>query len=1167
VAVAPDGSLYISVSSHHRIRKVNQAGILTTVAGSVLGYAGDGGPAAQAKFSGLQGLSFGPDGSLYIADQNNFRIRKIDNAGIIFTVAGNGVRACAPRVVTNDCVTPNGDGGPATQASLVSPEGAAVSPDGSLYIADGAGDRLRKISPALPGIPATDMLIASGDGGAVYRFDLAGRHLQTLDARTGTALLTFARDPAGRITTVTDADANVTTIERQTNGTPTGILAPFGQHTALTTDANGYLASVANPAGEIVRLFSKSSGLLDSLVDPRGKTHRFTYSSLGQLRRDDDPAGGFSTLAFRQGTTKDTVDLTTALGRKTTYRTERMPNGDTRQIVTDPAGMVKTSVVGSDGGTATDGADGTSTAASVRGDPRFGMQAPLLSSATVRAPSGLTSVISAARAATLSNPADPMSLVTQVDSLRVNGKVYTRVYNRSQRQLTTTTPAGRQSFTRTDSVGRVLMDRAVGLDSVTYEYDTRGRLSKTQSGGRSWIYSYDARGRLLSTIDPLGRRDSLFYSTADLLTRRVLPGGREVLFAYDSSGNLTAVTPAARPAHGLAYTAVDLTGSYTPPNVGLTTPATTYAYNTDQQLTKITRPDSIQVVFDYDTAGRPSTVSFDRGQLGYVYNPISGKLASITAPGANTLAFTYDGSVPTSVTWGGTVQGSVGVGYNSDFRLSSMTVNGANSLTFGYDPDGLPTLAGALGIKRHSQHGLVERDSIGVVKTAWNYTPRAAPASLTAATNGSTLFATSYTRDSLDRITQLTETVQGAATSLAFAYDSAGRLKEVQRNGSIVATYDYDANGNRLHLTTPSGTITGSYDAQDRLITYGSTSYAYGSNGELKTKTDGTGTTTYTYDALGNLTAATLPDATEIAYVIDGLNRRVGKRVNGVLVQGFLYQGQLTPVAELDANQQVISRFVYATRPNVPDYMIKGGVTYRLIADHLGSVRQVVNSADGTVVQQIDYDEFGRVTQNSAPGFQPFGFAGGLLDDATGLVRFGARDYDAYTGRWTAKDPVGFDGGQANLYDYVGNDPVNALDPSGLYAWDACQTQQILDEIRETETGDPLLAALNHKENGAYDFGVRNLGDTFEVDGQVITASQFGNYVAGYASAYVGAPYGYSGIDYAYSGVRVGGILYDTRSGFDWDKDSVPDINAGFVRALRELHGQGPARPRCPKRH
>ncbi|MDJ0766611.1 MAG: RHS repeat-associated core domain-containing protein [Myxococcota bacterium] len=145
-----------------------------------------------------------------------------------------------------------------------------------------------------------------------------------------------------------------------------------------------------------------------------------------------------------------------------------------------------------------------------------------------------------------------------------------------------------------------------------------------------------------------------------------------------------------------------------------------------------------------------------------------------------------------------------------------------------------------------------------------------------------------------------------------------------------------------------------------------------------------------------------------------------------------MYKDALNPIAELDQNNQVISRFVYASKFNVPDYMVKDGVTYRIISNHLGSPRLVVNTADGTIAQRIDYDEFGRVLTDTNPGFQPFGFAGGLYDSDTGLVRFGARDYDAETGRWLSKDPILFGGGDANLYGYVLGDPINEKDIWGL---------------------------------------------------------------------------------------------------------------------------------------
>jgi len=144
-----------------------------------------------------------------------------------------------------------------------------------------------------------------------------------------------------------------------------------------------------------------------------------------------------------------------------------------------------------------------------------------------------------------------------------------------------------------------------------------------------------------------------------------------------------------------------------------------------------------------------------------------------------------------------------------------------------------------------------------------------------------------------------------------------------------------------------------------------------------------------------------------------------------------VYEGQLKPSIEYDGQNNIIARYIYGTQINVPEYMIKNGDTFRLITDHLGSVCTVVNVATGEIVQRVDCDEYGIVLSDSNPGYTPFGFAGGLYDPETGLVRFGARDYDAYAGRWTSKDPIGFGGGDANLYRYVNSDPVNFVDPEG----------------------------------------------------------------------------------------------------------------------------------------
>ena len=298
----------------------------------------------------------------------------------------------------------------------------------------------------------------------------------------------------------------------------------------------------------------------------------------------------------------------------------------------------------------------------------------------------------------------------------------------------------------------------------------------------------------------------------------------------------------------------------------------------------------------------------------------------------------------------------------------------------------------------------------------------------------------------MGRITSVAESPSGAGTQCRaaatvtrnFAYDSVGRLQSVVEGGTT-RRYCYDPNGNRLDvmadLVTPCPSVVTApnvYTEQDRLLQYGTMRFGYNASGQLQTKTGAGGTTTFEYDEFTNLTHVDLPGGTtnEIEHIIDGQQRRVGKRVSGVLERRWLYRDQLNPVVEYDSGGN-LTQFVYATKPHVPDYMRKGGINYLLVTDHIGSVRLVVNATTGQVAQRLDYDEFGNVLSDSNAGFQPFGFAGGLYDPDTGLVRFGARDYDSEVGRWTAKDPILFGGGQGNLYLYVGNDPVNWIDPEG----------------------------------------------------------------------------------------------------------------------------------------
>ena len=211
--------------------------------------------------------------------------------------------------------------------------------------------------------------------------------------------------------------------------------------------------------------------------------------------------------------------------------------------------------------------------------------------------------------------------------------------------------------------------------------------------------------------------------------------------------------------------------------------------------------------------------------------------------------------------------------------------------------------------------------------------------------------ATGAPRDALGRVVQKTETLQGTTHVFGYTLRRARAAdRRCTRDGTAIEHYGYDLNGNRTTATVNGTTVNPTYDDQDRLLTYGGTTFTYTANGELRTKTDSTGTTTYTYDAMGSLIAVSLPDGRLIEYVTDGKGRRIGKMVNGVLVKQWLYRDQLKPVAELDGAGNMVAEFIYGTKVKVPDLVIRGGVTYRIVSDQLGSPVLAINTANSSDV-------------------------------------------------------------------------------------------------------------------------------------------------------------------------------------------------------------------------
>jgi RHS repeat-associated protein len=531
-------------------------------------------------------------------------------------------------------------------------------------------------------------------------------------------------------------------------------------------------------------------------------------------------------------------------------------------------------------------------------------------------------------------------------------------------------------------------------------YDSNGFVETITGADGTLRLNRDAMGRVLKT------------------TRQDLS---EIDFAYDLLGNLTDLTPPGRDAWTMSH---DFRGQM----LTLVTPLgseETYLLDRDGRLVSATMPDGREVSVTYDTSARVDRVVAAGKEYDYVYGE-DAYLATVSGGDAD-VAFEWDGPLLTSQASSGAVSGDISWTWeDGTLALSTMNING-HDVDFTFDKDGMPVQVGPQAITYIRGSSLLREREIADVRVTHAYNDFGELDDLRIRADGE-LFRVRYTHDDLGRITEARETILGTTTTWSYAYDLVGQLIEVRQDGAPYATYSYDENGNRTDIP---GVV---HNGDDQLLQYGDTSYTYNAAGQLVEKVRGAELTRYDYSVLGELEQVELPDGRAIDYQHDAMQRRIGRQVDGVQTHRWLWGGAAGPVAEVDANGTNVSTFVYATGINVPDYMVRGTETFALIRDHLGSVRFVVNTATNAIAQELRYDAFGEVLLDTNPGFQPFGYAGGLYDPDTGLTRFGARDYDAHTGRWTARDPIAFGGGQTNLYVYVGNDPINFVDPSGSVA-------------------------------------------------------------------------------------------------------------------------------------
>ncbi|HKO53169.1 MAG TPA: RHS repeat-associated core domain-containing protein [Polyangiaceae bacterium] len=746
--------------------------------------------------------------------------------------------------------------------------------------------------------------------------------------------------------------------------------------------------------------------------------------------------------------------------------------------------------------------DGSSTFSLSASDPALGLRAHVASSTVefMGGAADAKRTTAQSRAIVLSNPNDLTSAVQSfTETQNVNGRDQPQKieYSAANRKFTTTSSAGRQTFRTIDAIGRTASFQIGTLTPTTFSYDdvltNTGKVSsEIRNNGTIELkktYSYFGSGvpkmaGYLNTVSFFRNSvvaQSTTYST-DAFGRVLLEetNNDAANFSWDENGNLSSVVPPGATQHTQTHTVLDQLLSYVPPVLPSTLTETSYTYTPDRKLEYKTDPDGVTTHWIYDpTTGNLTDVNHPAGNAHFDYfgaletaaGQAPGRLKSISGPYGVDLSFNYLGRLTTLNKWTKSADnaliGAVGWSYNNDFARVVETITDSagtsKAIKFGYaDADGFLTCASlnncsppstdSLAISRDSVNGLLTNVNFGSLTEVYGYDTFGQLASKTAKFGISPLLRSEYDdlstnlpgrRDALGRILRRKQTLgNAAAITFDYTYSPEGRLTDVLRNGVTYEHYDYSSqNGNRSAATTPFLSVISSevsYDAQDRLKTYGPYTYTYTNNGSLLTKTDTRTTpasvTTYAYDAQGNLLSVTPSSGLAISYIVDGQNRRIAEKVGTTTMKQWLYRDGLKPVAELDGSGNLLSIFVYGSNPNTPDLVVRNNVTYRLLTDHVGSVLRAINVSNvSDVAFAAEYTAFGEqaVTTGSAD-FVPFGFAGGLYDAQTGLVRFGARDYDPVVGRWVSKDPILFDGGQANLYVYVGNDPINGIDPTGL---------------------------------------------------------------------------------------------------------------------------------------
>jgi RHS repeat-associated protein len=578
-------------------------------------------------------------------------------------------------------------------------------------------------------------------------------------------------------------------------------------------------------------------------------------------------------------------------------------------------------------------------------------------------------------------------------------------------------------------------------------------------------YEYDKNGNQVLMVDPLLRRTEYRYDSRNRLVETVNPDGTAEKMRYDADNNLTSVIDPINNRTNFVYDA----RSRLIRKVDPLSKITRYDYNSADELIQQTDRNNRVTQFKYDELSRLKTETWVGTDQIINYNYDKAHNPTSVKDKFSNLTMTYDSrNRPKTADNTGTPNApKVLLNYTYDkvgnVDLMTDTINGQLAGTNDYTYDA------------RSRMTQINQSGTGVSKKrvdfAYNKMGQFSSINRYADSNGTQLVVGSnYTYDSLNRLTNLTHrnSANSTVSSFGFQYDQSSLITQIadvdgqtnylydKRNQLTAAdhtntnhpdeSYSYDNNGNRI-----SSQLHGSSyqtTTNNRLQSDGTYNYSYDDEGNLirRQEISSGKVRDYQWDYRNRLVGVVDKNASNVEtqrmqFTYDTLGRRIAKSVNGA-VTSFVYDGDNVLLDFVDADgvgsgQPVLDkRYLHGVRVDqvLAQEGGNGNVTWQL-TDHLGTVRDLVNNS-GSVVNHLTYDSFGRVVaETNSVVDSRYLFTGREFDEETGLYYYRARFYDDKNGRFISEDPIGFQGGDRNLFRYVLNNPMNWTDPWGLDVW------------------------------------------------------------------------------------------------------------------------------------